>query len=690
MTSSTFSGATSLPDDDSESPLLIAALNYARRGWPVTPLYHTNRDGSCSCTLPDCKPNPSSYGKHPIGGGKLTTTDEAKITFAFQKYPLANLGVQCGKLSGLVMPESDDDEAERTYLWWCGGDSPIVPTMQTKRGRRRLFKWREGLPLKAKINIGKLDFLLGNRGFWQAVFPPSTRYFPDGSFFQYTWLPGLSPDDVDPGVITDEMLARLENMAGEDLPSDNQPLTPMTIDELSDAVTHLNSKRFDDYQSWIEVGMAVFNATGGSAEGLAIWDQASRQSAKYEPGVCNGKWKTFSKDCSRPLTAGSLVFWARLDSPGWRPSKRSSESSTRQPSTADIPRFTVSDGFSLHLLSQRRTRSGKIVVQAKLMKSDESIVLFDVSSTVSSQAAAVKTLAKYIPVDLNPLDLSAAVNRVVVAAGERLCHAEAIEGDKESIRDIVFREVPPKFDLKFRTSDGKLWSEKRRGPVSRQEFLASTPASLIDLTQTALDAEANGMQQVRSVREALSVLWATLMETLPLHPADTTDLGDGSAAAQKFEADVFRVWTAPLLFKSVAVSRGSESGTARASLASLVTEEAESIRMDGTMPTRPAWLPIRSAVTAWWRPGLDEDGKTVLYLAMRYDLFDNLRISCEWATDQESLKRVGEQWGIFTDNPAVRGRLSDGTRLAVLSAKMVERILASPIDEETNDDFADS
>jgi len=64
--------------------------------------------------------------------------------------------------------------------------------------------------------------------------------------------------------------------------------------------------------------------------GLAIWDDWSRQSPKYEEGCCVAKWSSFTPD--HGLTLGSLYHWAKTE--GWPgPSKipAPAEGETAQP-----------------------------------------------------------------------------------------------------------------------------------------------------------------------------------------------------------------------------------------------------------------------------------------------------------------------------------------------------------------------
>jgi len=96
--------------DDRRAPvwrpdLLIHALSYAARGWPVFPCHTPTLDGGCSCRK-DCGKN---LGKHPrtLHGLTDATTDEATIRRWWQQFPDANIGIVTGAVSGLVVLDED-------------------------------------------------------------------------------------------------------------------------------------------------------------------------------------------------------------------------------------------------------------------------------------------------------------------------------------------------------------------------------------------------------------------------------------------------------------------------------------------------------------------------------------------------------------------------------------------------------
>ena len=104
--------------------------------------------------------------------------------------------------------------------------------------------------------------------------------------------------------------------------------TPSDLDWASEAIQHLGAAYRDDYDQWLKVGLAL---AGLGSDGLAIWDDWSRQSPKYEEGCCVAKWSSIAPD--HGLTLGSLYHWAKAE--GWPgPSKIDHRERALQPSFA--------------------------------------------------------------------------------------------------------------------------------------------------------------------------------------------------------------------------------------------------------------------------------------------------------------------------------------------------------------------
>lgn len=185
------------------------AASYAARGWKIVKLYGLNPKGGCSCRKGRDCPTP---GKHPFGENwdQRATSDEDEIASWFEGGGHWNIGLLLGPRSGIVDVELDGEDAKRAWdqlglgeLW--------TPTYTAGRGPHRLFKWDERLP---PLTVGKpmgIEVRIGQGGkMIQSVLPPSTHH----SGVRYKWVPGMSPDEVEPMALPEELVRLLWNDDG--------------------------------------------------------------------------------------------------------------------------------------------------------------------------------------------------------------------------------------------------------------------------------------------------------------------------------------------------------------------------------------------------------------------------------------------------------------------------------------------
>jgi hypothetical protein len=62
--------------------------------------------------------------------------------------------------------------------------------------------------------------------------------------------------------------------------------------------------------------MAIYAASGGSAEGGIVFDKFSAKNPKYNPHNTADRWHWYGRSPPSQLTAGTLVYLARQH--GWR------------------------------------------------------------------------------------------------------------------------------------------------------------------------------------------------------------------------------------------------------------------------------------------------------------------------------------------------------------------------------------
>lgn len=177
-----------------------AALGYARRGWPVLPLWWAE-EGDCACGGTDC----GSPGKHPLGtlvphGVKEATTDAETIRQWWRRYPRANVGVATGPVSGLLVVDLDPRHGGHPDQ--LPGPVPRTPTVRTGGGWHLYLAWPEGIKRLPKALPGcpGVD-LKGHEGY--VVAPPSRHV----SGACYRWE--VSPQDVSPAPCPDWLRAAL-------------------------------------------------------------------------------------------------------------------------------------------------------------------------------------------------------------------------------------------------------------------------------------------------------------------------------------------------------------------------------------------------------------------------------------------------------------------------------------------------
>lgn len=178
--------------------MLEAALAYAARGWRVIPC-HAVQNGRCSCHKgKNCR----SKGKHPRLNAweKAATTDEEVIAGWFDRWPLSNVGLVWGPDSKIIDIEFDDEIGRQNAEKLLG--ECFTPSYRSRRSVHRLFRWQEGLPEEAVGHVAGLEVRTGTNGGAQSIAPPSVHE----SGASYEWLPGLSPEDVDPQPIPPGML----------------------------------------------------------------------------------------------------------------------------------------------------------------------------------------------------------------------------------------------------------------------------------------------------------------------------------------------------------------------------------------------------------------------------------------------------------------------------------------------------
>ena len=292
----------------------LSNLEYYRQlGWPLIPLHWITESGGCSCKDPKCP----SGGKHPLikEWEKNSSTDPQKIKAWHRSWPKANWGIQTGskETGGAGVVVVDIDPRNGGEITWEDlrneHPEPIeTVTINTGGGGQHFYFLypNSGSRITCRGALWPGVDIKADGGY--VLIPPSITQA------KYTFQ--LSPEDTEleelPGWIKEKFTAP---------PEPRVQATPLQMDpetqaeKQARAITALNAlhkDRADSYEEWIHVGMALSEL---GQVGLELWDNWSKQSAKYKPGACSEKWETFTpalQDASL-ISFASLIHWAQED-----------------------------------------------------------------------------------------------------------------------------------------------------------------------------------------------------------------------------------------------------------------------------------------------------------------------------------------------------------------------------------------
>ena len=85
----------------------------------------------------------------------------------------------------------------------------------------------------------------------------------------------------------------------------------INIDQLGAIVLNISDSRADDYQSWIDIGLALHNIDSNNDQLLNIWKEFSKKSTKYTEGVCEKYWNSM-ESLKGGLSIGSIYYWSKI------------------------------------------------------------------------------------------------------------------------------------------------------------------------------------------------------------------------------------------------------------------------------------------------------------------------------------------------------------------------------------------
>jgi hypothetical protein len=331
--------ASEQPQSPAASPMLTAALGLAKqRDWKVFP-----------ARMEDGKKWSWLSAKYAPGGenwGMTNDPEQLQRNFTNPKWQSkCGVGVPTGWVNRIFDIEGDTKEghgvdglASLQKLEAKYGKLPDTLMMESLTGSlHRIYKHpgrdiriiSRSLPEYSGVDIK------GDGGMFVA--PPSVR--GDG---EYRWL-NDSPIAEAPQWLIDLTTAKgngkganAKGAPGLEIAEEFKGLNPgqglgqgveyptADIEQIraAFAVIPNDDRGWDD---WNKCGMALFHATGGSDDGLAVFHAWSSKSEKYNKQVTTDRWAAYKTCPPERIGAGSIFHWANEAAPGWEQERRAKQ-----------------------------------------------------------------------------------------------------------------------------------------------------------------------------------------------------------------------------------------------------------------------------------------------------------------------------------------------------------------------------
>jgi hypothetical protein len=288
-----------IPTTNGELALVIATRAGGGRGWRVFPCHETHKIIKNPKTGKEKDWIKSPYGDLCPNGYKDATKNPTQIRAWWNRWPGALVGIACDKnMMVLDLDVGHKDgangiaEFDRLNKLHNGGAMRCGVVQKTQSGGRHLFFALPPLPDGYKIpdTLGAgIDIKSFDKGY------VCTGKLPDGGGYSWlsthqNYLTGLCY----PPLWIVQIIAQAN--APKPIPVREYSVTDKpSIERVRIALGKVDKIHFDDYSLWIKIGMAL---RGLSGDGLALWHEFSKQSAKYDPEVLDKKWDTFKHDIS--------------------------------------------------------------------------------------------------------------------------------------------------------------------------------------------------------------------------------------------------------------------------------------------------------------------------------------------------------------------------------------------------------
>jgi P4 family phage/plasmid primase-like protien len=263
-------------------------------------------------------------------GWQQSTDKTAHIDF--NKNGLALL---TGKVNNIIVIDIDNVDQWEKLLEEENKEEPnTVKVKSGSGGIHYYFKYDEDLANVTSKDHAIKDYAIDVKTNGGCIYVPPTKYFNKNvnKEVKYKWENSLF--DMEPAIMPkwlkelllekhkekkvknketkndDIKIEEIDDKQKENKADEIDNDIEFDDDEIEEIIEALSKKRADEYASWINVGMCLYNI---NKDYIYIWKKFSKKcNEKYDKNACEEKWKSFKKN-KNGLKIGSLLLWCKED-----------------------------------------------------------------------------------------------------------------------------------------------------------------------------------------------------------------------------------------------------------------------------------------------------------------------------------------------------------------------------------------
>lgn len=357
-------------------------------------------------------------------------------------------------------PVLEDSDGAGGFHIWVIFDEPLPA--------RYVYEWARSFPMPDGIEVFPKQPKISKYGnyiripgkhhkrdhwsrFWEGEDQWSREIDPELSESSMVPAVAESPEEGAPDGLED--LARMQT--AEDARIFNRCVA---------ALDRLSPDRANQYENgWIDVGMILHRYDPGP-HGLAVWENWSKQSTKYEPGVCDKHWKSFDRSKETTKGIGTLMHMVQGDDPR--------ELDLPEAERVKIARDRLGEklGIQVDRWVQRGTEAGSVKYY---LETGGQVVEFDGFESWQTAKKFEKPIAEVLRISVAPECKKAAEWDRIVKDFFLITEVEEIEEDTRvgQVREILENYLT--FRMVIEVDDSFDQEDKHELRASKRPFIES-------------------------------------------------------------------------------------------------------------------------------------------------------------------------------------------------------------------------